>query len=210
MTKATLTSDEDLLHLMLLGDEEAFVTLFRKRQGAIYRFALQMTGSEATAEDVVQEVFMALLHSGSRFDPQKGALLSFLYGIARNQVMRRLERDRPFVQYALPETEDDRMLEGSLIETRDPLLDLSKNELIDGVRQAVLGLPQHYREAVVLCDLHEMSYAESAQVLGCAVGTIRSRLHRARGMLLERLRSRADSQSSSINAPVVRSIYELS
>ena len=169
-----------------------------------------MTGSEATAEDIVQEVFMALLHSGSRFDRQKGMLLSFLYGIARNQVMRRLERDRPFIQFALPEHEDDRMVENNLVESRDPLFDLSRNELIEEVRQAVLGLPQHYREAVVLCDLHELSYAETAEVLGCAVGTIRSRLHRARAMLCDRLQSRSNSESGSINAPVVRSIYELS
>ena len=210
MAQAAVTSDEDLLYLILQGDEDAFVALFRKRQGAIFRFALQMTGSEATAEDIVQEVFMALLHSASRFDPQKGMLLSFLYGIARNQVMRRLERERPFIQFALPESEDDRMLESNLVESRDPLFDLSRTELIEGVRQAVLALPQHYREAVVFCDLHELSYAETAEVLGCAVGTIRSRLHRARAMLVDRLRSRADSEAGSINAPVVRSMYELS
>jgi RNA polymerase sigma-70 factor, ECF subfamily len=210
MAQAAVTSDEDLLYLILRGDEDAFLALFRKRQGAIYRFALQMTGAEATAEDVVQEVFMALLKSGSRFDPEKGTLLSFLYGIARNQVLRRLERERPFMQFALPESDDDRTVENNLVETRDPLFDLSRNELIDGVRQAVLALPQHYREAVVLCDLHEMSYAETAEVLGCAVGTIRSRLHRARAMLVDRLRSRADSEAGSVNAPVVRSLYELS
>jgi RNA polymerase sigma-70 factor (ECF subfamily) len=52
----------------------------------------------------------------------------------------------------------------------------------------VLALPAHYREVVVLCELHEMSYAEAATTLGCAVGTVRSRLHRARGLLVERLR----------------------
>jgi RNA polymerase sigma-70 factor (ECF subfamily) len=210
MAQAAVMSDEDLLYLILQGDEDAFVALFRKRQGAIYRFALQMTGSEATAEDVVQEVFMALLKSGSRFDQEKGTLLSFLYGIARNQVLRRLERERPFMQFALSEGEDERSVEMSLIESRDPLLDLSRTELIDGVRQAVLALPQHYREAVVLCDLHEMSYAETAEVLGCAVGTIRSRLHRARAMLVDRLRSRSNADAGSVSTPVVRSLYELS
>ena len=206
MTQAAVTSDEDLLYLILRGDEEAFVALFRKRQGAIYRFALQMTGSEATAEDIVQEVFMALLKSGSRFNREKGTLLSFLYGIARNQVLRRLERERPLVQFAMPESEDDRSLEIGLVDPSDPLLDLRRNEVIDGVRQAVLSLPQHYREAVVLCDLHEMSYAETADLLGCAVGTIRSRLHRARAMLVDRLRSRGDSEASAMNVPVVRSM----
>jgi RNA polymerase sigma-70 factor (ECF subfamily) len=56
------------------------------------------------------------------------------------------------------------------------------------VRSAVLALPVHYREVVVLCELHEMDYAQAAAALGCAVGTVRSRLHRARGLLAERLR----------------------
>lgn len=206
MATANAMSDEYLLHLIIKGDEDAFVTLFRKRQSAIYRFALQMTGSEATAEDVTQEVFMALLRSAGRFDPEKGTLLSFLYGIARNQVLRRLERDRPFLPLSGPDSDGEEMVEKGLVEPRDPLAHLTKNELIDGVRQAVLSLPQHYREAVVLCDLHEMSYAETAEVLGCAVGTIRSRLHRARAMLLDRLRSRVEPDADALTAPVLRSI----
>ncbi len=208
MVKARVTtmSDEELLHLMIKGDEDAFVAIFRKRQSAIYRFALQMTGSEATAEDVAQEVFMALLRSANRFDPEKGSLLSFLYGIARNQVLRRLERDRPLIPFTNSDSQDEEMAECGLREPGGPLVDLAKTELIAGVRQAVLALPQHYREAVVLCDLHEMSYAETAEVLGCAVGTIRSRLHRARAMLVDRLRTRVEADGESITSGVVRSL----
>jgi RNA polymerase sigma-70 factor (ECF subfamily) len=63
-----------------------------------------------------------------------------------------------------------------------------RDEEIESVRQAVLGLPLHYREVVVLCELEEMSYGEAAASLGCAVGTVRSRLHRARALLKRRLR----------------------
>ncbi|NBO65110.1 MAG: sigma-70 family RNA polymerase sigma factor [Acidobacteria bacterium] len=66
--------------------------------------------------------------------------------------------------------------------------DLIRRETIDSVRQAVLALPEHYREAIILCDLHEMSYQEVAQILGCSLGTVRSRLHRGRLLLLDRLR----------------------
>ena len=66
--------------------------------------------------------------------------------------------------------------------------DLVQQETIDRVRQAVLSLPENYREVVTLCDLQEMSYEEAASLLGCAVGTIRSRLHRARSLLMEKLR----------------------
>jgi len=71
----------------------------------------------------------------------------------------------------------------------DTLGDLTRGEAIESVRQAVLALPTNFREVVVLCDLHEMSYVDAAAVLGCALGTVRSRLHRARGMLLEKLKA---------------------
>ena len=87
-------SDEKLLGRMLEGDEEAFTALYRRRQGPVYRFALHMTGSAAIAEDVTQEVFLALIESGRRFDGSRGPLLSFLYGIARNRVLRRIEKER--------------------------------------------------------------------------------------------------------------------
>jgi RNA polymerase sigma-70 factor (ECF subfamily) len=60
--------------------------------------------------------------------------------------------------------------------------------MIDAVRQAILALPAHYREVVVLCSLHEMNYEQAAEAIGCPVGTVRSRLHRARAMLIDKLR----------------------
>jgi len=73
--------------------------------------------------------------------------------------------------------------------------DLARDETIRALRRAILALPAGYREAVVLCDLHEMSYADAANALGCAVGTVRSRLHRARALLAERMAARAESPS---------------
>src|SRR5690348_3594229 len=83
-------SDEHLLTEMRAGDERAFITLFRKRQGGIYRFALQMSGSPAVAEDVTQEVFLALLREDCGYDPARGTLSAYLYGIARKLVLRHL------------------------------------------------------------------------------------------------------------------------
>jgi RNA polymerase sigma-70 factor (ECF subfamily) len=86
-------SDESLLTRMLEGDEGAFVTLYRRRQGAVYRFALHMTNNVSAAEDITQEVFLALIENGRRFDSARGKVLSFLYGIARNHALRRIERN---------------------------------------------------------------------------------------------------------------------
>jgi RNA polymerase sigma-70 factor (ECF subfamily) len=182
-------SDEELLRLTVAGDADAFAALYRRRQAGIYRFALQMCGSEGIAEDVTQEVFMTLVRESRMFDPARGTLAAYLYGVARNQVLRRLEKERHFVAITDETTEDGGALVSThLVAADDPLAELARSELIETVRQAVLALPAHYREVVVLCELHEMSYAEAASVLGCAIGTVRSRLHRARALLVERLR----------------------
>ena len=181
----TTLSDDELLRLMRAGDENGFITLYRRRQENIYRFALRMSGSEAVAEDVTQEVFIALMGEHVKFDPARGPFTAYLYGIARNQVRRRIEKDRPLLPIEDPQ--EDRVLPEGLVDWTDPLAELTRREKIDAVRQAVLALPPHYREVVVLFDLHEMSYVETAQTLGCAVGTVRSRLHRARALLVEKL-----------------------
>ncbi|MEK7833542.1 MAG: RNA polymerase sigma factor [Acidobacteriota bacterium] len=199
-------SDEELLGLMHTGDETAFVALYRRKQGGIYRFALRMSGSESVAEDVTQEVFLHLMRGNGNFDSTRGSFQSYLFGIARNQVLRRIERERPFLSLVGSEKDDAPMIE-SLIFNDDPLGDLTRRETIESVRQAVLTLPAHYREVVVLCDLHEMSYQEAAEVLNCAIGTVRSRLHRARAILVERLQSlkvrQAESSSNPETVPVL-------
>lgn len=179
-------SDEELLRLTAAGDENAFTTLYRRRQGAIYRFALQMSGCPAVAEDVTQEVFIRMICDPHNYNESRGTVAAYLYGIARNQVLRRLRREQNHMQI---DDEETAVVPESLIAASDPLGDLTRSEAIESLRQAVLALPEHYREAVILCDLHEMSYQESASALGCSVGTIRSRLHRGRALLAEKLRS---------------------
>ncbi|MFL6214197.1 MAG: RNA polymerase sigma factor [Blastocatellia bacterium] len=192
-------NDEDLLRLALAGNEAAFTTLYRRRQQSVYRFALQMSGSRSIAEDVTQEVFLALVRDGQRFDPERGRLLAFLFGIARNHVLRRTDRERLFTP--IIEADEGGQAELNLTAEGDPLTDLTRGEMIAQVRAAVLALPPHYREAVVLCDLNEMSYAEAAEMIGCAIGTVRSRLHRARAMLIDKLRGASDEARSRVVNP---------
>jgi RNA polymerase sigma-70 factor (ECF subfamily) len=196
MTSPTTPSDLDLLRLMMAGDEDAFTQLYRRRQAGVYRFALQMSGSEALAEDVTQEVFIVLMREAERYDPNRGSLAAYLYGIARNYVLRRLEEDRAFVQLAESNDDMGAPTHAAMVTGGDQLDDLTRNETIDALRNSILALPAHYREVVVLCDLHEMSYIDAASTLGCAVGTVRSRLHRARALLIEKLRAGRDHRST--------------
>jgi RNA polymerase sigma-70 factor, ECF subfamily len=195
MTLKTTPSDLDLLRLMMAGGEEAFAELYQRRQGGVYRFALQMCGSPEIAEDVTQEVFIVLIRTADRYDPDRGSLSAYLYGIARNYVLRKIEQDRPYLP--LTESADDGVTHPSMISETDPLVELTRNESIKSLREAILALPAHYREVIVLCELHEMSYLEAADVVGCAVGTVRSRLHRGRALLIEKLRAARDRDHAS-------------
>lgn len=187
MSRAQDQEDADLLRRAAAGDEEAFSSFFRRRQQSVYRFALHMSGSPATAEEVTQEVFMTLIREPAIYDPERGSVAAFLYGVARNHVLRIQKRERRFAELRDASKEDGE----TAPENPDPGAELIRAHEVSRVRRAVLALPPPYREVVVLCELEEMSYVEAAEILGCPVGTVRSRLHRARGLLREELRRTA-------------------
>ena len=187
-----LQSDEQLLRLTLGGDARAFETLYDRLQGGIYRYALRMTGSPATAEDVTQEVFLSLVRDRCDYVESKGKFRSYLYAMARYRLMRRLERERNFVP--LDGDEDG----SEPVSCHDPFLDVAREEVIDLVRQAVLSLPAHFREVIVLCYLQEMNYAEAGEIIDCPIGTVRSRLARARSLLVKKLSVLRTSEGSEI------------
>jgi len=178
--------DDVLLRLAAKGDEEAFTVLYRRHQAALYRFALRMTGNAWAAEEIVQDVFMTLMRDPRKYDSTRGTLGGFLYGVARNRVMKHLER----LPREIPLEEKNEDGSGAGIVLQDaatPAFWAERRERMDRVRAAVLELPAEFREAVVLCELEEMSYEEAAQAVGCPIGTIRSRLHRGRALLMARL-----------------------
>jgi len=185
MTGPTQETDDELLLRIRSGDEEAFLSLYRRRQGALYRFALHMSSSIAVAEDVTQDVFLTVLREDCGYDPERGTLSGYLFGIARKLILRQMERGRSTV--ALETGGDEATLPELAVED-DPLLDLTHREGLEALRRAVQALPQRYREVVVLCDLEEVDYADAAIALGCPIGTVRSRLHRARALLLDKLK----------------------
>ncbi len=198
MTFPTIPDDAELLRRVAAGDEDAFTTLYRRRQGGVYRFALQMSGSPTIAEDVTQEVFLALMRDAGRYDSTRGTTLAaYLYGIARHHVLRAFERESRLVSLADKMDETNERVHEKLIAQDDPLGDLTRGETVEQVRQAVHALPIHYREVVVLCEFHELSYAETASALDCAVGTVRSRLSRARALLVERLRVELETDTDT-------------
>jgi RNA polymerase sigma-70 factor (ECF subfamily) len=180
-------SDAELLRLAVAGDEQAFLDLYRRLKNGIFRYAFYMTNSKPVAEEVTQEVFVALLKQAGNYRPERGDIAAFAFGMARN-FLRRIERR----ERAYQPLSQDAALEGSsgkLIAESDALpAQMIRSEIGQRVQAAVATLPDHYRQVVVLCDLCEFSYAEAASRLGCAVGTIRSRLNRAHALLAEKLK----------------------
>ena len=184
MSASEQPSDEALIAGIAAGDREAFAALYGRRRLDVYRFALHVSGSPQVADDVAQDVFMAVIHHAGRYRSGRSGVVPWLLGIARNHVRHWVERERP----SLPLPDDDSDAAGTLAVESDPLAGLARRRHVAALRRAVLALPVRYREAVVLCDLHELSYAGAAEALGCAVGTVRSRLHRGRALLARRLR----------------------
>src|SRR6185295_2525522 len=176
-----MDQDHQLIRLICEGDRDAFSALYQRHHRSIFAYALHMSGDRQAAEDVMQETFTGLMQSAKSYDAERAPVHAFLLGIARNQVLRRLRYEHRHLTLvdaavdSLPASESTSQI-------------TIRNEIVESVRKSVLSLPTHYREVVVLCELQEMSYEEAARVLACPVWTVRSRLSRARKMLIEKLR----------------------
>ena len=194
--------DIELMRRLSIGDEDAFLEFYRRHQGGLFRYAVHMVGRPEAAADVVQETFLTLIRHSAKYDEEKGAPASFIYGIARNHIRKLHDKEGRYVPLVeepgsgnTPEWSGEAgrpNLNGSHAAANgngDTALDgLERAEIAELLRQAVLTLPDHYREPVTLCDLEGKSYSEAATLLDCPVGTVRSRLNRARSILLEKLR----------------------
>jgi RNA polymerase sigma-70 factor (ECF subfamily) len=168
-------SDEVLYSRIREGDREALAMLYQRREPALYRYALQLSGSRQAAEEATHEAFLSLIGPEQRFDARRGPLEAYLYGTVRNLV-RAARRATPAGLSGEPAAPDD------IVRT------LIRDQMTVALYQAVKELPEGYRDAVVFCDLEERSYEEAARLMGCPVGTVRSRVFRARRLLASKLR----------------------
>ena len=191
---ATAT-DTDLLRQMRTGTGAAFQALYRRHQGPLFRFATLRSGSPDTAADVVQEVFMGLLTGSLHFDPLRGPLPNFLFGVARKLILKHEHPRQREESLPEPDEEDEDLDSGSC--AHEPLARLLSDEVAEQVRRAIALLPPHYRDAVILFELHELSYLEIAAICQVDIGTVRSRLSRGRAAMAKRL---AAHRPDTINA----------
>jgi RNA polymerase sigma-70 factor, ECF subfamily len=189
-------SESVLLARAAEGDLDAFGVIYRRYQQVVYRFARAMTGSADAAEDVTQEVFIALLTKAGRYDPARAGLATYMYGIVRNLSRARLRRDSRRLSV------ENLTLGSRDISVEDHSIRLEQDELVASMRRALVRLPSRYRELIVLCDLHGLSYQEAAVVVGSSIGAVRSRLHRGRQLLKLRLTRTSRSISQPAMTPM--------
>jgi RNA polymerase sigma-70 factor, ECF subfamily len=187
-------SDTDLYRAVAQGSGEAMATIYQRHGPLIYRFSLRISQDQSIAEEVTQDVFLALLRQSDRFDPARAALSTWLCGIARRLVWKQLERRQRHLLIDLPEESGEaESLEG------DPDVTLSRNEAVAAVQRGLDTLPVQLKEVIVLCEFEEMKYEDAALVVGVPVGTIRSRLHRAKARLALALGGAAMNTSKENN-----------
>jgi RNA polymerase sigma-70 factor (ECF subfamily) len=169
--------DRELLRRFRAGDRDAFTAIYRAHQACVFRFARLMTGDPMKAAEITQDVFVWLIHHPGDFDPERGSLSGFLVGVARKFLKRRYSEEQRWVPL------DEGMAETAA--AQEPEDDGGHDA--DLLRQAIAALPVRYREVVVLCSLEGKSYDDAAAIVDCAVGTVRSRLHRARALLARKM-----------------------
>lgn len=143
---------------------------------ALYGFAMTLTHSKAESEDLVQETYMRAIQHYDRLRPDSN-LKAWLFTILRNVWLKKLRHGRSAPEF-IPFDENDLAIPP--VEQNDPQAVLFRIWERDEVRSALTKLPRHFAEIVVLRDIEGFSYKELAQVLDCPVGTVMSRLARAR------------------------------
>ena len=184
-------TDQALVQRVQNGDQQAFALLVAKYQRRIFRLISRFVADPATAEDIAQETFLRAYRAIRNFrgDSQ---FYTWLYRIAVNTAKRSSAsgaRSPVFSENAQkPEPDETFPRQGALSSMDTPEAVMASRELVNAVNAAMEELPEELRGAIVLREIEGLSYEEISQLLGCPVGTVRSRIFRAREAIARRLR----------------------
>ncbi len=196
VSEADRHDETRVLQSALSGDEAAFTVLYRRHQAAVYRYAWLITGSAAQAADVTQDVFVELLITSSRYDATRGSLAAYLCGIARFRAYRAADTRMQSVE------DLDALIEGYAAHGAPALLQdrLERARALQSLYAAIRRLPPIFRDVLILVELQEMSYADTAAIAGIELGTVRSRLARAKAKLAQMLVTELSEEVSKSGA----------
>jgi len=174
-------------------EQAAFLERAMEQYGkATYNFAYRLTSNEADARDLTQEAFIRVYKAWRSFQPGT-SFLSWIYRIVTNLYRDELRRRKGRFYEEIPEDNAPQEFGGQRPLAVAPIDDYVEGQLGEPLSKALAQLSPEQRQVVILADLEEYSYQEIAEIMGCSIGTVRSRLHRARA-LLRRLIERAQQQ----------------
>lgn len=184
-------SDEELMLLFKQGSRDAFEELFARHHRRIIHFCYRMTGDQARAEEAAQEIFLRIARAASTYQPT-AKFTTWAYQVARRTTLNYLRDEKDGaekVPIPVGEEQDDGSPAPALRgpETLDPERMAWGAEVRDRMLAALRELPEGYRSALILAGAEGLSYQEAATVLGITVQAVKSRVFRAREMLLARL-----------------------
>jgi RNA polymerase sigma-70 factor, ECF subfamily len=180
--KTTSGDDADYMARLAAGEGDALRPLYERHGRALLRFSAAMCRSRQAAEDLVHDTFVELMREPTHFDPAQGTVFAYLCGVLRHRISHHYRQQRRWVAL-----DEDGEAPAQVHDAPGPADEIARSELTAAFRQAMLELPLPHREVIALCDLEELPYATVASILDCPVGTVRSRLHRARALLTIRL-----------------------
>jgi len=174
-------------------EQAAFLERAMTQYGkATYNFAFRLTGNEADARDLTQDAYIRVYRAWRSFQPGT-SFLSWIYRIVTNLYRDELRRRKGRFHEELPEDNAPQEFGGQRPLATNPIDDYVDRQLSEPLSKALAGMSIEQRQVVILADIEEYSYQEIAEIMGCSIGTVRSRLHRARA-LLRRLVERAQQQ----------------
>jgi len=173
-----MTEEQDVIQRVLDGDPESFRLLVERYAGAVTRMIRNVTGDRHACEDLAQEVFLTAYAKLRIFDPARSQFSTWLFTIARHKAVNAARRRKPRYMADPPEQAD----------TRNPEMSAERKERLAALDRALLALPLNQRTAFVLAEFEQLPYEKIAQIEGVRLGTIKSRINRARVKLTEVLR----------------------
>src|SRR5580658_4503609 len=171
--------------------QHEFEQLFLRSQRRAYNLAYRLTGNAADAEDVTQDAYVRAWHNFDTYDANR-SFEGWLFRIITNRVIDMRRRQKRVPMYSLDTPiqgdEDGQPLAHEFAAQQSDPQDIIINPIMDEkLQKALASLPTDYRTAILMCDVEQKSYQEIAIAMRCAIGTVRSRIHRARVMLRKQL-----------------------
>lgn len=191
-------NDAQLIHEAVEGGPEAFDELVRRYQDRVYNLLFRLCSHEQDAEDLTQEVFIKVFHSLGDFRSQS-SFYTWLYRITANSFYShcRKQRSRKVIrtvplQVSVTASDEERVSAIPASPQPDPQDIVQSHETVEIIQEAIDSLPEEHRMVAILKDVDGLEYQEIAEILDWPIGTVKSRLHRVRKELVEKLKDILD------------------